>query len=72
MTGTQAAEAPRLARRRIGVGSLIFFTVAASAPFTVLGGGITTTYAVTGIVGVPLSFILLGIALALSSSPTRQ
>ena len=65
MTATQAAEAPRLARRRIGVGSLIFFTVAASAPFTVLGGGITTTYAVTGIVGVPLSFILLGIALAL-------
>jgi len=31
----------------------------------VLGGGVTTTYAVTGIAGVPLSFLLLGVALAL-------
>ena len=58
-------ETPRLTRRRIGVISLVFFTVAASAPLTVLGGGVTTTYAVTGIAGVPLSFLLLGIALAL-------
>ena len=64
MTTTQASP-PRLARRRLGVISLIFFTVAASAPLTVLGGGVTTTYAVTGIAGVPLSFILLGAALAL-------
>ncbi len=64
MTTTQASP-PRLARRRLGVISLIFFTVAASAPLTVLGGGVTTTYAVTGIAGVPLSFLLLGVALAL-------
>jgi amino acid transporter len=44
---------------------LFFFTVAASAPLTVLGGGVTTTYAVTGIAGVPLSFVLLGVALGL-------
>jgi amino acid transporter len=62
---TTQAGAPRLARRRIGVVSLVFFTVAASAPLTVVGGGVTTTYAVTGIVGVPLSFLLLGVALGL-------
>jgi len=59
--------APRLARRRLGVIHLFFFTVAASAPLTVLGGGVTTTYAVTGIAGVPLSFLLLGVALGLFS-----
>jgi amino acid transporter len=61
------AGAPRLARRRLGVIHLFFFTVAASAPLTVLGGGVTTTYAVTGIAGVPLSFLLLGVALGLFS-----
>jgi amino acid transporter len=64
---TAATAAPRLSRRRIGVLSLFFFTVAASAPMTVLAGGITTTFAVTGIAGVPLSFIILGVALGLFS-----
>jgi amino acid transporter len=64
MTSTQTS-APRLTRRRLGVVHLFFFTVAASAPLTVLGGGVTTTYAVTGIAGVPLSFLLLGVALGL-------
>jgi amino acid transporter len=54
-----------LAKRRLGVTSLIFFTVAASAPMTVVGGGITTAYAVTGSTGIPLSFIVLAAALAL-------
>lgn len=44
---------------------IVFFTVAASAPLTVLGGGVTTTYAVSGITGVPLSFLILAVALAL-------
>lgn len=56
---------PQLRRRRLGVIHLVFFTVAASAPLTVLGGGITTTFAVTGITGVPLSFLVLAAALAL-------
>jgi hypothetical protein len=33
---------PQLRRRRLGVIHLVFFTVAASAPLTVLGGGVTT------------------------------
>lgn len=57
--------APQLRRRRLGVIHLVFFTVAASAPLTVLGGGVTTTFAVTGIAGVPLSFLILAAVLAL-------
>ena len=53
-----------LARRRLGVIHLVFFTVAASAPLTVLGGGVTTTYLVTGNGGTPLSFIVLAAVLA--------
>jgi amino acid transporter len=56
---------PPLGRRRLGATHLVFFTVAASAPLTVLGGGVTTPFAVTGIVGLPLSFLLMVAALAL-------
>lgn len=56
---------PQLRRRRLGVIHLVFFTVAASAPLTVLGGGVTTTFAVTGNAGAPLSFLILAAALAL-------
>ncbi len=61
----QIPAPPNLSQRRLGVGSLIFFTVAASAPMTVLAGGVIATFAVTGNVGVPLSFPVLGVALAL-------
>lgn len=54
-----------LAKRRLGVVHLVFFTVAASAPLTVLGGGITTTFLVTGNVGTPISFIVLAAVLAI-------
>jgi amino acid transporter len=40
-----------------------FFTVSASAPMTVLAGSVVATFAVTGVVGVPLSFVLLALAL---------
>src|SRR5215475_6533277 len=54
-----------LGRGRLGVGSLTFFTISASAPMTVLAGGITTAFAVTGSKGVPLAFPILTVALAL-------
>lgn len=56
---------PQLRRRRLGVMHLVFFTVAASAPLTVLGGGVTTQFAVSGNLGVPLAFLILAAALAL-------
>lgn len=59
------SQAPQLRRRRLGVVHLVFFTVAASAPLTVLAGGVTTTYAVSGNAGVPLAFVGLAIVLGL-------
>ncbi len=65
MPPTFTSAAPQLQQRRLGVIHLVFFTVAASAPLTVLGGGVTATYAATGNAGTPLSFVLLALALAL-------
>lgn len=52
-------------KRRLGVPAVTFMIIAASAPLTVLAGGVTTTFAVTGVTGVPLSFLILGAILAL-------
>ncbi len=52
-----------LATGRLGIGSLIFFCVSASAPMTVLAGGVVATFATTGSIGVPLSFLVLGFGL---------
>lgn len=54
-----------LSRKAIGGGALWVFAVGASSPMTVVAGGIVATYAATGIVGVPLSFLILGAAIAL-------
>lgn len=56
---------PHLRRRRLGVIHLTFFTIAAAAPLAVVAGVVTTTFAVTGNTGVPLSYILLACSLAL-------
>ncbi|MBT2522555.1 APC family permease [Arthrobacter sp. ISL-28] len=40
-------------------------TIAASAPLTVVAGGDPSNFAVSGVLGVPLSFIVLGACLAL-------
>jgi len=53
-----------LARKSIGTGSLFFFCVGASAPLTAVAGGVVATYGATGVVGVPLSFLVLASALA--------
>lgn len=65
-TGKETSEAvhPHHHRRRLGVPAVTFMIIAASAPLTVLAGGVTTTFAVTGVTGVPLSFLLLGGTLA--------
>ena len=58
-------ESRKLHRRALGVPSLVFFIVAASAPLTAVAGGQSATYLVTGNAGVPFMFIPLGIVLAL-------
>lgn len=62
-TADRQVQVPGLRRRRLGVVHLVFFTVAASAPLTVLAGGVTTAYAVSGNQAVPLAF--LGVAAVL-------
>lgn len=68
MTTVATAARTGLARHTVGWLSLLFFTVSASAPMTVVAGGVPATYAVTGVVGVPLSFLTLGLALWLCSA----
>jgi amino acid transporter len=54
-----------LAKKSIGTSSLFWFLVGASAPMTVLVGGVIATYQLTGVVGTPLSFLMLSVALGL-------
>ncbi|MGO4533662.1 APC family permease [Leifsonia sp. 2MCAF36] len=69
MTSTESADPAvanrTAAHRRLGVPAVTFMIIAASAPLTVLAGGVTTTFAVTGVLGVPLSFLVLGVTLAI-------
>lgn len=58
-------EGAKLQRRALGVPDLVFFIVAASAPLTVVAGGVASTYLVTGNTGVPLLFLILAAILAL-------
>ncbi|MFI7481322.1 APC family permease [Kocuria sp. M1R5S2] len=58
-------EGAGLERRTLTVPSLVFLIIAASAPLTVLAGGVPSTFAVTGLLGVPLGFLVLGAILAL-------
>jgi amino acid transporter len=63
--GTSTATEAPASRRRLGVIAVAFIIVAASAPLTVVAGGITSTYSVTHIAGVPVAYIVLAIALAI-------
>lgn len=50
-------------RRRLGVPAVTLMIIAASAPLTVIGGGVTTTFAVSGSLGVPFGFLVLAAVL---------
>ncbi len=58
---TRAVMAPPVGFRRLSLTGwgLFFFAVSASAPMTVLIGGIVGAFAVTGVVEVPAAFVLL-------------
>jgi len=59
-----STEIQGLSRRTLGVPALVFMIIAASAPLTVIAGGTPSNFAVTGVVGIPASFLVLGICLA--------
>ncbi|GAA0536174.1 amino acid permease [Saccharopolyspora subtropica] len=52
-----------LARHRLGVLSIVFFTVAAAAPETVVGGGAVSGFAVSGVTGIPLGYLAIALVL---------
>ena len=56
-----------LTRKSVGSSGLSVLGVSASAPMTVLAGGVIATFATAGVLGVPLAFILLTIPLLLVS-----
>jgi amino acid transporter len=54
-----------LARCRLGIPSVVFIVIAAAAPLTVVAGGATTGYAVTGVTGIPVAYLVVAAVLAL-------
>lgn len=54
-----------LAADRLGVPAVVFFVMSAATPLTVVAGVITLAYAITGRLGLPLAFLLIGALLAL-------
>ncbi|MEV0428245.1 APC family permease [Micromonospora sp. NPDC050495] len=54
-----------LARGRLGIPAVVFFVVAAAAPLTAVAGGASTGYAVTGVRGIPLAYLVVAGVLAL-------
>jgi amino acid transporter len=56
---TDRTKAGHLGRRSLGVADIVFFVVAASAPLTVVAGGVPTSFAVTNLVGIPLIYVIV-------------
>ncbi|BCY11078.1 APC family permease [Actinoplanes sp. L3-i22] len=56
-----------LAANRLGIFAVIAFMIGAAAPFTVLGGGAPTGWAVTGLLGIPLGYMLIAVVLCVFS-----
>lgn len=52
-----------IGRRTLTVRHLVFLIIAASAPLTVVAGGAPTSFAVTGLTGVPTGYLALGLIL---------
>ncbi|MFJ2769680.1 APC family permease [Streptomyces sp. NPDC087300] len=68
-----ASPAPPLSpttvpERRVGVAGIVFVVVAASAPLTVAAGGVPQSLGVTGVLGIPLLYLLTAVVLGLFSA----
>lgn len=65
--GKASSISMALAANRLGIPSVIFFVMTAATPLTVVAGTVTTGYATTGLIGIPVAFIAIGVVLALFS-----
>jgi amino acid transporter len=59
--------ADALSAGRLGLFAMLYFVMSAAAPLTVVVGIISTAFAVTGITGLPIAFLVVGAALVLFS-----
>jgi amino acid transporter len=59
--------ADTLAANRLGVPQVVFFVMSAATPLTVVAGVVTTSYGTTGLLGLPIAFVCVGLLLALFS-----
>ncbi|GGL21323.1 APC family permease [Mangrovihabitans endophyticus] len=56
-----------LQRGRLGMWPVVWIVMAAAAPLTVVAGGATTGWAVTGIQGIPIAYVAVAVILGLFS-----
>jgi amino acid transporter len=56
-----------LATGRLGVPAVLFFVMSAATPLTVVAGVVTTGFATTGLIGIPVAFVVVGLLLAVFS-----
>jgi amino acid transporter len=56
-----------LAAGRLGVPAVLFFVMSAATPLTVVAGVVTTGFATTGLIGIPVAFVVVGILLGIFS-----
>jgi len=59
----ESTPAGGLAQGELSTGSLVSSTVGASAPMTVLAGGIVAAFAATGVVATPAAFVVVAVGL---------
>jgi len=65
---TEVNQAPHsLSKRTLGVPAITFMIIAASAPLTVVAGGVPASFAVTESMGVPVGFLVLAVMLIIFS-----
>lgn len=69
MTRPSAAttDTPGLAKDRLGVDAVMCFIATAATPLTVVAGVVTTGFAMTGLIGIPVAFLAVGAILLLFS-----
>jgi amino acid transporter len=65
LIGKASTGSRKLLDGQLGVADVVFFVMSAATPLTVVAGVVTTGFAVTGIVGLPVAFIVIGGVLAL-------
>jgi amino acid transporter len=57
-----------LATGRLGAAHMVFFVMSATAPLTVVAGILVTAYAITGSIGLPITFVAVAVVLAVFAS----